>query len=405
MNCYTNLKSTYSSPWGTTIETVVPMGVRQGDPLSPTLFIMFLNMFLNWVNSPTESGKYSPYKWNNTIKTLHSLTPAFADDLVFHTGSKAGMTKLVAAFETFLDYYGIRVNHVKSAYQHVFAPRDNENDRQDDIHIQGKLVPFQSPEYSYKYLGYLINLNLKWKDQQKAIVERSINQLNLISLLRFPANTTARIINATVFTITTACALVPLTKTDIQTIQRKAQSTLRKSLKYTNCIEEEFLTCLQNEGGSGLQSLSLEAALSTVRLIQQTINKDLGTGMQALIETLSAAIGLPHYNNSHLGKKATNGPYEFSPSWGHFPQHQINNYATVARRHHFYKYLTQALEDLRTLTATDWQFTFLPAMAPTATNIATSPLTSIPTDLTAKERVALSNDQVVNATTYSTKTE
>jgi hypothetical protein len=92
-------------------------------------------------------------------------------------------------------------------------------------------------------------------------------------------------------------------------------------------------------------------------------------------------------------------PYEFSPSWGHIPQHQINDYATVARRHHFYKYLTQALEDIRTLT-TDWQFTFLLAMAPTATNIATSPLTTIPTDLTAKERLALSNDQVLNATTY-----
>jgi hypothetical protein len=71
-----------------------------------------------------------------------------------------------------------------------------------------------------------------------------------------------------------------------------------------------------------------------------------------------------------------------------------------SRRHHFQIPHTQALEDLHTLTATDWQFTFLLAMAPTATNIATSPLITLPTDLTEKERFTLSNDNVLNVTTY-----
>jgi hypothetical protein len=104
----------------------------------------------------------------------------------------------------------------------------------------------------------------------------------------------------------------------------------------------------------------------TVRIIQQTINKGFGTGTQALIETLSAAIGLSiqQYTPRKKSDKRTVQILSFVGTLSTAPNKRLRN---RSRRHHFQIPHTQALEDLRTLTATDWQFTFLLAMAPTAT--------------------------------------
>jgi hypothetical protein len=178
------------------------MGVRQGDSLSPTLFILWINMFLNWVNAPTETAQYNPYKWKNTTTRILTLTLACADDLVFHTSTYSGMTKLVNALESFLTYDGLKVGHDKCAYQYI---NQRVPTALPPIEIQGKPIPHKTPDCHYRYLGYLINLELNWKDHREDITHRCITRLNDISRLHFPAEITSQLINTTVYTIATAC--------------------------------------------------------------------------------------------------------------------------------------------------------------------------------------------------------
>ncbi len=140
-------------------------------------------------------------------------------------------------------------------------------------------------------------------------MHRCITRLNDISRLHFSAEITACLINTMVYTITTACPLVPLLPSQIKKIEKKANRTIRHSLKYTDSIGEEFLQLPLAENGLALQNLNLESVLSFIRTLSQIINKKLTTGTTPIIESLSAAIDLPGYNNNHLGVNAKNGPF------------------------------------------------------------------------------------------------
>lgn len=88
-------------------------GIRQGDPISPYLFVIAMEVFASLVQTGFNSGsiKYHPKAQNPNISHL-----AFADDvMVFFDGSSSSLEHLTATLEVFHRLSGLEMNREKSA--------------------------------------------------------------------------------------------------------------------------------------------------------------------------------------------------------------------------------------------------------------------------------------------------
>ena len=90
----------------------VRRGVRQGDPMSPILF----NLVMDLVLANLDPGLGVRLTANTKVNHL-----AFADDVVLVAETRMGLQALARQFESGLEKKGLRVNPTKSATLSVFA--------------------------------------------------------------------------------------------------------------------------------------------------------------------------------------------------------------------------------------------------------------------------------------------
>ncbi|XP_060183608.1 uncharacterized protein LOC132613554 [Lycium barbarum] len=124
----------------------VPRGFRQGDPLSPALFIicaeLISRMLNNLVLDENFTGYYRPKK-GSTITHL-----AFADDIIlFPSGKPADIRKILKILTVYKNVSGQMINKHKSCV--AFSPKANMNLKDRVTTLTG----MTKKEWPIKYLG------------------------------------------------------------------------------------------------------------------------------------------------------------------------------------------------------------------------------------------------------------
>ena len=89
----------------------VTHGVRQGDPLSPYLFLLVLNPLLCHLDQTVRG-----YSLSNEPNAQAITYLAYADDLIFSSNSYAKMQSMVDLVEHFCTHNKFRIKASKSAY-------------------------------------------------------------------------------------------------------------------------------------------------------------------------------------------------------------------------------------------------------------------------------------------------
>jgi exonuclease III len=125
----------------------IKQGVRQGCPLSPVLFNVF-------VNDLTTRLKNKGVGLSLTEKVLHSLM--YADDIVLLAASAQDLQTMINVVEEFCREWRMDMNMVKSEGMLI---GENESEFAFALHYQGKPLPQVT---SFKYLGIWINSKLTW---------------------------------------------------------------------------------------------------------------------------------------------------------------------------------------------------------------------------------------------------
>ncbi|CAM8943762.1 unnamed protein product [Rhodiola kirilowii] len=95
-------------------------GVRQGDPLSPSLFLICMESFSRLLQHHTSAGTIQSYFTKvGALQISHLL---YADDiLLFTNGSKRSIERLMSMVNSFCNWTGQALNNSKSS---IFLPQD-----------------------------------------------------------------------------------------------------------------------------------------------------------------------------------------------------------------------------------------------------------------------------------------
>lgn len=144
-------------------------GVRQGDPLSPFLFIIAVEG-LNWLfKRALNQGSFNGVKMGNEGLTLSHLQ--FADDtLVFCKASLEEVQVVKKLLEDFEEISGLKINFHKTSLCGVGVPEDN-------LQIFADTMGCQMHKLPIKYLGMPLGANPKRKSTWKPILDRFKSKL------------------------------------------------------------------------------------------------------------------------------------------------------------------------------------------------------------------------------------
>ena len=153
-------------------EIIINKGVRQGDVLSPMLYLFFINPLLEELESLGLG-----YKINNVIIPC----VAYCDDIVLMANSVSVFKKLCKVVERFCIKVNILINILKSM---VISNRKIEKLKMKNIFKQKESVPWLGEDKFHRILGNWVNGTL-WgdnMDKEMFLVGKRLEKLNKVPL-------------------------------------------------------------------------------------------------------------------------------------------------------------------------------------------------------------------------------
>ncbi|XP_062089172.1 uncharacterized protein LOC133795731 [Humulus lupulus] len=141
-------------------------GLRQGDPLSPLLFVLIMEYLTRRLQL---AASQSLFRYHPLCKGLKLINLCFADDLIlFSKGSRQSVLVIKEVLSEFNKTTGLHVSEDKSQ---VFFGGVNSNEKSailNDLQLIEGVFPFQ-------YLGVPLRPT-KWKAEDCGIIIKKINQ-------------------------------------------------------------------------------------------------------------------------------------------------------------------------------------------------------------------------------------
>ena len=160
------------TPYGMSAKIFLSRGTKQGDCLSPLLFIIVFNQLTASLASLKQEQEVG-YLAENGQRGLHF---AFADDLSLITETIEKMKIALKAVEDFCTWSGAKVNADKSEFSGNDF-RTGEALSQVKLSIHGKALGWVNPNNASRYLGVRSSITGKFQDE-KAHVFLLLKQLS-----------------------------------------------------------------------------------------------------------------------------------------------------------------------------------------------------------------------------------
>ena len=135
---------------------VQQMGVRQGCPLSPTLFGIFFDGLHDHLqqHAPTAGLQLQSGRWVTSL--------VYADDVVLLSWSAQGLQQLISSMHQFCAGMGLTISPTKTEVMVFHGPAAGS------WHVNGQTLPVSS---SFKYLGLIFHESGSWTAAFKRLLQ------------------------------------------------------------------------------------------------------------------------------------------------------------------------------------------------------------------------------------------
>ena len=132
-------------------------GVKQGDPLSPVLFIFFINDIIENTSDHNDDIL--------TINEINTFILMYADDAVFFSKSAQTLQNMLNKLHSYSNEWGLKINTDKTKIM-IFE----KGFPSEDVHIYYNDIELEVVD-SFKYLGIMFYKNGSWNRTQKCSAE------------------------------------------------------------------------------------------------------------------------------------------------------------------------------------------------------------------------------------------
>ena len=220
-------------------------GIRQGDPLSPYLFVIVMDALSMIISKKVASEDHFTYHWRCSEEKITHL--CFADDLILFCGkSLDSVVVLKQALDLFLSFSGLTANHSKSD---IFVAGS-------DLHFKDYLLTlfgFQLGSLSARHLGVpLISTKLSARDC-KILLDKIVARIKNWTTKHLSYGGRLQLIKSVLFSLQVywmGLFILPKKVTDQvdQLLRSFLWSGTDKKLTGAK-VSWESITCLKSKGG------------------------------------------------------------------------------------------------------------------------------------------------------------
>ncbi|GJV39575.1 putative RNA-directed DNA polymerase, eukaryota, reverse transcriptase zinc-binding domain protein [Tanacetum coccineum] len=162
-----------------TSEFSINCGLRQGDPLSPFLFILVMEGLHNAFTKAVVNGLISGININNSTINISHLF--FVDDVIITIGWNARyLENIIRVLHVFYLASGLKINILKSNIYGIWV-------NEEEVYNMASNAGYTTGNIPFNYLGLLIGSNMKSIASWKVLVDRFRSRLstwkaNLLSI-------------------------------------------------------------------------------------------------------------------------------------------------------------------------------------------------------------------------------
>ncbi|KAJ0443306.1 putative RNA-directed DNA polymerase [Helianthus annuus] len=154
-----------------TMEFECSRGLRQGDPLSPFLFIIAMEAISGIMKRALVDGIFHGVKCNNTGMTLSHFL--YADDVVFlGEWSETNAANLRRILRCFYLSSGLQVNFTKSRVYGVGVPEE-------ELEALANTLRCRQGSFPFKYLGLYVGANMNLVKHWRPVIDIFKNRLSI----------------------------------------------------------------------------------------------------------------------------------------------------------------------------------------------------------------------------------